>query len=96
MSHFHAIAVILFGRGRALTNSVRTCGPTPLHNALRFNDTSNLVGPFVSSRREREKRDRKESKRDERKGQGRKRKMNESDETEEIKTCLLYPYLLQG
>ena len=29
------------------------------------------------------------------KGQGRKRKMNESEETEEIKTFPLYPYLLQ-
>ena len=53
---------------------------------------STFVGHFVSSPREREKRDRG----DERKGQGRKRKMNESEETEEIKTFTLYPYLLQG
>ena len=45
---------------------------------LEFNGTSNLVGHFVSSPREREKRD---SGGDEREGQGRKRKMNESEET---------------
>ena len=43
---------------------------------LGFNDTSTLVGHFVSSPREREKRDRRG---DEREGQGRKRKMNESE-----------------
>ena len=48
---------------------------------------------FVSSLRERKKRDRRDSRGDEREGQGRKRKMNES---EEIKTFPLYPYLLQG
>ena len=58
---------------------------------LGFNDTSTLVGHFVSSAREREKRD---SRGDEREGQGRKRIRNESDETEEIKTFPLYPYLL--
>ena len=63
---------------------------------LEFNDTSTLVGHFVSSPREREKRDRSDSKEDEREGQGRKRNRNESEETEEIKTFLLYPYLLQG
>ena len=47
---------------------------------------STLVGHFVSSPREREKRDRRDSKRDEREGQGRKRNRNESEETEEIKT----------
>ena len=61
-------------------------------NLLGFN-TSTLVGHFV---REREKRDRRDSRGDEREGQGRKKKMNESEETEEIKTFLLYPYLLQG
>ena len=30
------------------------------------------------------------------KGQARKRKINESEETEEITTCPLFPYLLQG
>ena len=50
---------------------------------LGFNDTSTLVGHFVSSPREREKRDRRDSRRDEREGQGRKRNMNESVETEE-------------
>ena len=56
---------------------------------LGFNDTSALVGHFVSSPWEREKRDR----RDEREGQGRKRNRNKSKETEEIKTFPLYPYL---
>ena len=59
---------------------------------VRFNNTSTLVGHFVLSPREREKRDR----RDEREGQGRKRNWSESEETEEIKTYPLYPYLLQG
>ena len=58
-----------------------------------FNDTSTLVGHFVSSPREREKR---ESRRDEREEQGRKRNRNESEEIEEIKIFPLYPYLLQG
>ena len=63
---------------------------------LGFNDTSTLEGHFVSSPREREKRDRRESRGDEREGQGRKRNRNESEETEEIKTLPLYPYPLQG
>ena len=63
---------------------------------LGLNDTSTLVGHFVSSPREREKRDRRESRGDEREGQGRKRNRNESEETEEIKTFPLYPYPLQG
>ena len=50
---------------------------------------------FVSSPREREKRDRGNS-RDDREGQKRKRKRNESEEIEEVKTLPLYPYLLQG
>ena len=50
------------------------------------------MGHFVSSPREREKRDR----RDETERQGRKRIMNESEETEEIKTFPLSPYQLQG
>ena len=54
---------------------------------------SALVGHFVLSPREREKRD---SRRDESEGQGRKRYRNESEKTEEIKTFPLYPYLLQG
>ena len=44
---------------------------------LGFNDTSTLVGHFVSSPREREKKDRRDSKGDEREGQGRKRNRNE-------------------
>ena len=63
---------------------------------LGFNDTSTLVGHFVSSPREREKIDRRDSRRDEREGQGRKRNRNESEETKEIKTSPPYPYLLQG
>ena len=49
---------------------------------LVFNDTSALMGHFVSSTREREKRDRRDSRGDEREGQGRKRNGNESEETE--------------
>ena len=63
---------------------------------LGFNDMSTLVGHFVSSPREREKSDRRDSRRDEREGQGRKRNRNESEETGEIKTFPLDPYLLQG
>ena len=63
---------------------------------LGFNDTSTLVGHFVSSPREREKRDRRDSRRGEREGQGRKRDKSESEETEEIKTFPLYPYMLQA
>ena len=63
---------------------------------LGFNDTSTLEGHFVSSPREREKRDRRESRGDEREGQRRKRNRNESEETEELKTFPLYPYPLQG
>ena len=63
---------------------------------LGFNDTSTLVGHFVSSPREREKKDKRDSRGDESEGQGRKRNRNESEETEEIKTLPLYPYLLQG
>ena len=51
---------------------------------LGFNDTSTLVGHFVSSPREREKRDRRDCRRDEREGQVRKTNKNESKETEEI------------
>ena len=40
---------------------------------LGFNDTSAIVGHFVLSPREREKRDRRDSTRDEREEQGRKR-----------------------
>ena len=53
---------------------------------LEFNDTSTLVGHFVSSPREREKRERRDSRVDQREEQGRKRNRNESKETEEIKT----------
>ena len=40
---------------------------------LGFNNTSTLVGHFVSSPREREKRERRDSRGDKREGQGRKR-----------------------
>ena len=56
---------------------------------------STIVGHFVSSPREREKKYRRNSSGDEREGQRRKRNRNESEETEEIKTFPLYPYLLQ-
>ena len=39
---------------------------------LRFNDTSTLEGHFVSSPKEREKRDRRESRGDEKRGTGKK------------------------
>ena len=52
---------------------------------LGFNDKSTLVGHFVSSLRERERRDRKDSRGNEIEGQGRKRNKNESEETGEIK-----------
>ena len=57
---------------------------------LGLNDTSTFVGHFVSSPRDREKRDRRG---DEREG-WEKRNRNESEETEEIKRCPLSPYLL--
>ena len=47
---------------------------------LGFNNTSTLVGHFVLSPREREKRDRRDSRGDEREGQRRKRNRNESEE----------------
>ena len=60
-----------------------------LHHVLLivsgFNDKSTIVGHFVSSPRERERRDRRDSRGDEREEQGRKRKMNENEETEEKK-----------
>ena len=55
---------------------------------LWFSDMSTVVGHFVSSPREREKRDRRDSRVDEREGQGRKKYRNESEETEEIKYSL--------
>ena len=58
---------------------------------LGFNDTPTLVGHFVSSPSEREKRDRRDSRGDLREGQGRKKNRNESKETEEIKTSLPQP-----
>ena len=62
---------------------------------LGFNDTPALVGHFVSSPREREKRYRRDSK-DERERDRGEGKMNDSQETEEIKTFPFFPYLLQG
>ena len=48
---------------------------------LGFNDTSTFVGHFMSSLRERDRRD---TRRDEREEQGRKRKKNKSKKTEDI------------
>ena len=53
---------------------------------LKFNDTSALVGHFMLSPREREKRDRRDNRGDEREGYGRKREMKESEGTEEVTT----------
>ena len=61
---------------------------------LGFNHISTLVGHFMSSPIEREKRDNRD-RRDEREEQGRKRNRNKSEEKEEVKTSPLYPYLLQ-
>ena len=52
---------------------------------LGFNDMSTIVGHFVLSPREREKRDRRDSRGDEREGQGRKRNRHERVETEETR-----------
>ena len=70
--------------------TVSLCSGTLI--VLGFNDISIRVGHFVSSPREREKRD---SRGDEREGQVRKRNRNESEETEETKTFPFYFYLLQ-
>ena len=63
---------------------------------LGFNDTSTLVGHFVSSPREREKRDRRDSRRDEKKREGKKEEQKWKWRIQEIKALPLYPYLLQG
>ena len=49
-----------------------------------FNNTSTLVGHFVSSPIEREKSDRRDRTVDKREGQGRKKNKNESEGTEAI------------
>ena len=59
---------------------------------LGFNDTSTLVGHFVSSPREREK-NIEEIVEEMKEGQGRKRNRNESEETEEINAFPLYPWI---
>ena len=46
---------------------------------LGFNNMSTLMGHFVLSPMEREKKDRRDSRGDEREGQGRTRKRNESE-----------------
>ena len=61
-------------------------------DCVGVNDTLTLVGHFVSSPREREKREEETKERN----MGRKRNGNESEETEEIRTVIIYPYLLQG
>ena len=63
--------------------------------ALGFNDMSTIVGHFVSSPREREKRGRTDCRGDESEGQWERGKLI-SEETEETKTFHLYPYRLQG
>ena len=94
------------GRKR-MRNGVSYLPPNPLllfvclsgFTVLWFNDVLTLVGHFVSSPREGEKRERKDRSGDERKGRGRKRKRNESEEREEKtkqNNIPFYPYLLQG
>ena len=86
------LAVLVLKRWKPLKRTRKVClyktiPPTKMMDwliVLGFNDTSTLEGHFVSSPREREKRDRRES--NEREGQGWKRNRNESEETEEIKT----------
>ena len=58
---------------------------------LGFNDTSTLVGHFVFSPRENEKRDRRDTRGDERGEHERKRKVNESEETEETEEIKTFP-----
>ena len=53
------------------------------------------MGHFVSSPKEREKRDRRDSRGDESEGQGRKRNRNEREETEEIKIMPLIYHLFR-
>ena len=60
---------------------------------LGFNDTSTLVGHFVSSPRKREIEEIAEEMKERDRGE---EEMNDSEETEEIKTFPIYPYLLQG
>ena len=63
---------------------------------LGFNDTSTLVGHFVSSSRKKEKRNRRDSRRDESDGQGRKRTgMNVKKKKKQTRNKT-FPYLLQG
>ena len=61
---------------------------------LEFNDTSTLVGHFVCLP-EKGRREIKEIAKEIKERDRGKRKMNESEETEEIITFHLYPYLLQ-
>ena len=62
---------------------------------LGINDTSTLVGHFcvVSQRKGEDRQETVEEMKERDRGE---RKMNESEETEEIKTFPLYLYLLQG
>ena len=52
---------------------------------MGFNDTSTVLGHFVSTPREWKKRDRRDSGGDTIEGHGRKRNRNESEETEKMK-----------
>ena len=80
---------------KLIIETYSTCDPLTFI-VLGFYATSALVGHFVSPPGERMKKDRRVGRGDEREGQGKKRKINGSEETEEIKTFTLYPYLLQG
>ena len=64
------------------------CTGKELLNVLGFNNTSTLVAHFVSSPRERERRD---SRGDVREVHGRKRNRNESEETETEETKTFPP-----
>ena len=57
---------------RVLDRAFLGLSPAGFFIVLGFNDTSTLVGHFVSSPRDREKRDRRDRKEDEREEQGRK------------------------
>ena len=99
MHAFVYVPVCMYGRayGRTCVHRyIRTYIRTYVLIVLGLTTCQPMWVIFMSSPREREKRDRRDSCGDEREGQGRKRNMNVSEETEEIKTSPLYPYLLQG
>ena len=104
---FQHICVSLVNFNESLINNVvsfeQLCpgGAIKLTDLIVLFNMSTLVDHFVSSPKEWEKRGRRDSRGeiedsrgDEREGQGRKRKMNESEETEKLKP--FYQYLLEG